>query len=652
MNGKISRKANEVTEDEKAFIRDEIEKTPKELKKQRNIELAAELGINPNTIRSIAAWTTIRAKKSITSNEPTSEAPQAEARYLIHKQITRDHYHFNYAVSRSLTRTRYEIHQILKNFYKPKEIDLMIDEVASEELGKEKSIINLQDVDAKAGERVNYNNEKKNASREWWLNLLWQYLQNKDKSKFNLLLLPGPECHELSPVISMGFPPENIRCYNLGEDPLASAVFIRNCQSQGVFNWRLGDLKDLLPSETERVNGGNLDFTGPYSTKNERILSYLPVPKNGHTYFSINLEKKREQREVTGDYRQIVSYITDDTEGERKSSLLENLYKKLNKAISAFMGHKPELTADARRYALEVLFEENIGISRTENWLCFEDVREMVHASGLYPDFDNLEPYEQVKAARCVMTTFEDELIADLAMTLNSIVDDGASKFAGWALSLMMRRGCFNETNVMHSHQHEYMSPTGSPFISHFVVCENLYDEYHAMTKSMQFFIKCMIVLIKNIYANNPGISQKLHSGQKGGTVNFQKTAHFSLQNNKLFFQSKNPPLTVEIPLIQLQKDVNRMQTFIKHIGNADRHRKKMGESLASENKENEENTSIQENRPHAQRATSHTLPHGQIMTASVKIGRNDPCHCGSGRKFKNCCLQKNQDTNTQEIVT
>lgn len=27
----------------------------------------------------------------------------------------------------------------------------------------------------------------------------------------------------------------------------------------------------------------------------------------------------------------------------------------------------------------------------------------------------------------------------------------------------------------------------------------------------------------------------------------------------------------------------------------------------------------------------------GKIMA----VGRNDPCPCGSGQKFKNCCLQK-----------
>lgn len=26
-----------------------------------------------------------------------------------------------------------------------------------------------------------------------------------------------------------------------------------------------------------------------------------------------------------------------------------------------------------------------------------------------------------------------------------------------------------------------------------------------------------------------------------------------------------------------------------------------------------------------------------------IKIGRNDPCHCGSGLKYKRCCLEKDQ---------
>lgn len=29
------------------------------------------------------------------------------------------------------------------------------------------------------------------------------------------------------------------------------------------------------------------------------------------------------------------------------------------------------------------------------------------------------------------------------------------------------------------------------------------------------------------------------------------------------------------------------------------------------------------------------------IATTTPRPGRNEPCHCGSGRKYKHCCLEK-----------
>ncbi|MCC5890622.1 MAG: SEC-C domain-containing protein [Alkalibacterium sp.] len=29
------------------------------------------------------------------------------------------------------------------------------------------------------------------------------------------------------------------------------------------------------------------------------------------------------------------------------------------------------------------------------------------------------------------------------------------------------------------------------------------------------------------------------------------------------------------------------------------------------------------------------------------KLGRNDPCHCGSGKKYKKCCLVKDEKMKT-----
>jgi len=32
-----------------------------------------------------------------------------------------------------------------------------------------------------------------------------------------------------------------------------------------------------------------------------------------------------------------------------------------------------------------------------------------------------------------------------------------------------------------------------------------------------------------------------------------------------------------------------------------------------------------------------------KIIVKKDKIGRNDPCHCGSGKKYKKCCLSKDE---------
>ena len=36
-------------------------------------------------------------------------------------------------------------------------------------------------------------------------------------------------------------------------------------------------------------------------------------------------------------------------------------------------------------------------------------------------------------------------------------------------------------------------------------------------------------------------------------------------------------------------------------------------------------------------------IPVYQGQVHKAKVGRNDPCPCGSGKKYKNCCLRKDE---------
>lgn len=37
--------------------------------------------------------------------------------------------------------------------------------------------------------------------------------------------------------------------------------------------------------------------------------------------------------------------------------------------------------------------------------------------------------------------------------------------------------------------------------------------------------------------------------------------------------------------------------------------------------------------------------------SADTKIGRNDPCHCGSGNKYKKCCAAKDDAARSAELA-
>ncbi len=50
---------------------------------------------------------------------------------------------------------------------------------------------------------------------------------------------------------------------------------------------------------------------------------------------------------------------------------------------------------------------------------------------------------------------------------------------------------------------------------------------------------------------------------------------------------------------------------------------------------QNQEKTEKPEPGERSSRTSPDAVPH--------HLGRNDPCHCGSGRKYKHCCLRKDE---------
>ena len=53
--------------------------------------------------------------------------------------------------------------------------------------------------------------------------------------------------------------------------------------------------------------------------------------------------------------------------------------------------------------------------------------------------------------------------------------------------------------------------------------------------------------------------------------------------------------------------------------------------------------TRLWSNLGHTPKEIHQLMIHKQKTSKKKKIGRNDPCHCGSGKKYKKCCLDKDE---------
>ena len=65
-----------------------------------------------------------------------------------------------------------------------------------------------------------------------------------------------------------------------------------------------------------------------------------------------------------------------------------------------------------------------------------------------------------------------------------------------------------------------------------------------------------------------------------------------------------------------------------------------------SNNDKNEQNENNSPKRPFIQNEnTPQVKTVHQPIKVEKKVGRNQPCPCGSGKKYKNCCMKNTQDS-------
>ena len=85
-------------------------------------------------------------------------------------------------------------------------------------------------------------------------------------------------------------------------------------------------------------------------------------------------------------------------------------------------------------------------------------------------------------------------------------------------------------------------------------------------------------------------------------------------------------------------QDIVELQSAIEDLGGTltDFQQAKFDRAMKAANEWRAHRNSIEEEQS--------GLPSRPVGTSRSKIGRNDPCHCGSGKKYKKCCLANDED--------
>jgi uncharacterized protein YecA (UPF0149 family) len=86
----------------------------------------------------------------------------------------------------------------------------------------------------------------------------------------------------------------------------------------------------------------------------------------------------------------------------------------------------------------------------------------------------------------------------------------------------------------------------------------------------------------------------------------------------------------IEVPTVQVMPETGTIMDAVKMSEENDKKREAMEAAMSNDQMKKFEAM-----------AKAYQNAHTQKVRKYDKIGRNDPCPCGSGKKFKNCCINK-----------
>ena len=476
--------------------------------------------------------------------------------------------------------------------------------------GRRKEDVDWQEDFGDTSEDIDYDTTAKVKSREWHFGNFVKHTTADQRSKMKLLLLPGRNSYDYEAALKSGFSPENLIAYMRGDNPAANAEFIRNARNFGVVHKRIGDLETELSSEDQTIQAAYLDFFGQYCPSYYYAIQQLPIDANSRVFVSVNVMEGREHGKTVANLQ---AFNALSERYEETKYIYDHNQSRLRMAEIAEAGKKNpiELRQARARVLLGHLFA-SVGVANTKNWLMYEEILKFVQSCGGPDNFEDLAPCEKFRIVGKMLER-------GISMYSNSVEQFHE---AGISADLVLLGGgvriaVVNSPQIVHVEPPDrYVSPNGNrPFISNFGVLETHRKHYAQFEPAISFFLKIASDGLSRVMRKEkPGYFDAIQTSSgkmlRAFTPNGKLISSFSIDK-----------------LIEAQFGLSDFPNTPESLGIS----KEKWEGMLKERGDN-----------YLKNQARKKIERKVQKVVKGAVGRNDLCPCGSGRKYKKCCLRNN----------
>lgn len=479
----------------------------------------------------------------------------------------------------------------------------------------------------KTNEDVDFDNPEKNECRMWHVNNVLKHTTLEQRRAMRFSLLPGRNTYDFDALQGIGMECRNFLTFILGNDPKSVAQYIRNCRRYGVVRRRIGKIIDLIDEEPSDLQGVYWDYFGQFcDTSLEEVYSLPLDPDCYPICLGFNLLKGRESGDTQEKMCRLEEVKKIVTEMRFETRQLGFDYFKLSygthvkdETLSAF-----EIAEVRNQVAQEMLFTR-AGVANTKNWVSEEWVKKLLQDpyNHQYDCGSNIQKYDLISDLT------QDMVLAAAVLERKQQLEPMGMYFNMSALALGVMNALMNRPIVREVEEpKEYQSAHSSqPFVSYFAVLETRRKHYVQYIEAMEFFFKIMDHTLKppryskdkmDFDFKRLGSFKCIGSGKYKEVIFMDENQKTISHINHDFLVEAAYEFHISMDSCHFKEKVNRQEM-------------KEGAILMSHmhDMQNLQSVGI----PNATQTQQ-----GTIRNTGIKKGRNEPCYCGSGKKFKRCC--------------